>query len=568
MTKKIVALLMALVLVFAMTACSTTETPAESPAATDGGSEPAATDEGTAGETPAASGDVYTLTYYMYGMQDNAVRESVQEAINAHIEPLIGANINFVVVSAGDWNARAITALQAGEKIDIFFTADWQGYVNEVTRNLLLPLNDDNGAYGNLFEQYGQGILETLNPAFITGTQINGVNYAVPTNKELCVPMGYIVNMDAANEVGLTDPTTQITCLEDFEPYLAAYKELHPEQYGYLNDGGWGDEPWVANQVNGLTGNLIAQKYDPDENGVFDETWYSVWETEENRAHVDLMYKWFQAGYIHPDSPLSTFDVNTSAPFAAGSLSTYATTDTFNAGNFLVIPQPLKGNNIKGQELVNASGNPDLEVNEIYGQGKYVVTTHSGGSMLAIPVTSQDPVKAMQYINLMHTDTELLDMMLYGVQGVQWEFAEDGRVELLDPSWYGVHGGAWTMGNTAIQDVTTDEDPEKNQKLQNYSADAIPHVGLGFRYIIPTELENQLAAVVNVQDAMNRSLLTGAVDTATTLDQYVADLKAAGLDDLKADIERQYAEWKAATGATTETAAAEATAAPEESAAA
>ena len=134
------------------------------------------------------------------------------------------------------------------------------------------------------------------------------------------------------------------------------------------------------------------------------------------------------------------------------------------------------------------------------------------------------------------------------------------------------------MGNTAIQDVTTDEDPEKNQKLQEYSADAIPHVALGFRYIVPTELENQLAAVVNVQDAMNRSLLTGAVDPATTLDQYVADLKAAGLDDLKADIERQYAEWKAATGATTETpaestaaeetAAAEATAAPEESAAA
>ena len=529
MTKKIVALLMALVLVFAMTACSTTETPAESPAATDGGSEPAATDDGAAEEAPAASGDVYTLTYYMYGMQDNAVRESVQEAINAHVEPLIGANINFVVVSAGDWNARAVTALQAGEKIDIFFTADWQGYVNEVTRNLLLPLNDDNGANGNLLEQYGQGILETLNPAFITGTQINGVNYAVPTNKELCVPMGFIVNMDAANEVGLTDPATQITCLEDFEPYLAAYKELHPEQYGYLNDGGWGDEPWVANQVNGLTGNLIAQKYDPDENGVFDETWYSVWETEENRNHVNTMYKWFQAGYIHPDSPLSTFDVNTSAPFAAG--------------EWLFISAPLKGENIKAQEMMITSGNLDLNLQEVYMQGKVMITTHAGGSMLAIPQTSENPVKAMQYINLMHTDTELLDMMLYGVPETMWTFAEDGRVEILDSQWYSAHGGAWTMGNTVIQDVTTIEDPEKNKLLQEYSEDAIPHPTLGFRYVCPTELESQWAAVNNVQDANNRALLTGAVDPAT-IPSYVEQLNAAGLQDIKADIEAQYAEWK------------------------
>ena len=524
MTKKIVALLMALVLVFAMTACSTTETPAESPAATDGGSEPAATDDGAA-EAPAASGDVYTLTYYMYGMQDNAVREAVQEAINAHIEPLIGANINFVVVSAGDWNARAVTALQAGEKIDIFFTADWQGYVNEVTRNLLLPLNDDNGANGNLLEQYGQGILETLNPAFITGTQFDGVNYAVPTNKELCVPMGWVYNVKAAEEVGM-DPST-ITCTADFEPYLAAYKELYPTQYPYLTDGSWGDEPWVPGAVSNLNGGLISMLQECDENGNFDETWYSVWETDWNREHAELMYKWMQAGYIDPDS----------------SLSTYATTDTFNAGNFLVIPQPLKGNNIKGQELVNASGNPDLEVNEIYGQGKYVVTTHSGGSMLAIPVTSQDPVKAMQYINLMHTDTELLDMMLYGVPETMWTFAEDGRVEILDPQWYSAHGGAWTMGNTVIQDVTTIEDPEKNKLLQEYSEDAIPHPTLGFRYVCPTELESQWAAVNNVQDANNRALLTGAVDPAT-IPSYVEQLNAAGLQDIKADIEAQYAEWK------------------------
>ena len=530
MLKKIVALLMALILVFAMTACAKTEAPAtKDPEPTKAAEETQGAEESTEpSEEP--TGEVVTLKYYEIGNNDVNTREAVQDAINAYVEPLINANVEFQIISWGDWDNKALTALQSGEEIDIFFTADWKSYVRSVTQKLFTPLNDDNGEHGNLLEKYGQGILNSINPAFITGTQINGVNYAVPTNKELCVPMGYIVNMDAADEVGL-DPTT-IKTLEDFEPYLAKYKELHPELYGYLNDGGWGDEPWVPNEVNGLTGNLIAQKFDPDENGNFDETWYSVWETEEDKKHVETMYKWFQAGYIHPDSPLSTFDVGSSAPFAAG--------------EWLFISAPLKGDGIKANELVVASGNLNLRTQEIYCQGKVCVTTHAGGSMLAIPVASENPVKAMKYINLMHTDSNLLDMMLFGVPETMWHFADDGRVELDDTSWYGAHGAPWTLGNTAIQHVTTNEDPEKNKRLQEYSKDAIMHPSLGFRYVVPTELEAQWASVNNVQDAMNRSLLTGAVDPATALPQYISDLKAAGLDEIKADVEKQYNEWKAA----------------------
>ena len=265
-----------------------------------------------------------------------------------------------------------------------------------------------------------------------------------------------------------------------------------------------------------------------DANGNFDETWVEVWGSPENKAHCETMYKWMQAGYIHPDAPLSTF----------------AAVDVFNTGDFLVYPQPLKGDNIKGQELINASGNKNLKVDEIYGQGKYIITTHSGGSMLAIPVSSENPVTAMKYINLMHTDSDLLDIMLFGVPETMWKFADDGRVDLIDPSWNGAHGGAWTMGNTAIQHVTTNEDPDKNQKLQDYSKDATPHPTLGFRYVCPPELESQWAALNNVQESMNRSLLTGGTNP-DQIPQYLADQKAAGLDDVLADVERQYNEWKA-----------------------
>ena len=43
---------------------------------------------------------------------------------------------------------------------------------------------------------------------------------------------------------------------------------------------------------------------------------------------------------------------------------------------------------------------------------------------------------------------------------------------------------------------------------------------------------------------MNRSLLTGGTNP-DQIPQYLADQKAAGLDDVLADVERQYNEWKA-----------------------
>ena len=468
-----------------------------------------------------------TLKYYLIGNQDNRVRTQVQQVVSDYVQPLIGARVEFVLVSWGDWDAKALTALQAGEHVDIFFTADWKSYARSVLQGAFTPLNDDAGDHGNLLEEYGQDILSGLNPAFIEGTKINGLNYAVPTNKELCVPQGYLINAAAAQEVGLD--AQSIRTAWDLEPYLAQYKELYPSRYGYLTDKRWSDEPWADSFTAGLNYNLLSMKLAPEADGTYDETIYSIWETEENRAFAQLMYRYAQAGYIDPDASLAQYDV----------------LSAFNAGHFLSYTAPLKGDGIKAQEMANASGNPDLRLIEVYTQPKVVTTTHTGGSMLAIPTTSLHPVEAMKFINLMHADTHLLDLMVYGVPETMWTFAEDGRVELIDSSWYSAHGGAWTMGNTALQHVTTQEDPDKNSRLQAYSQDAQHHASLGFRYLCPPELESQMAALNNVAESYYNALLTGGLNPDTALPEFISRLKAAGIDALRQDVQRQYDQWKA-----------------------
>jgi putative aldouronate transport system substrate-binding protein len=486
------------------------------------------------GEAAADSptGEVVTLDYYWIGNGDTDQREAVEAAINEYVEPLIGVNVVFHIIGWGEWDTKAITALQAGEKIDIFFTADWRNYMQLATQGLFYPLNDNDGEYGNLLEQYGPDIIAGLNPAFITGTQIDGVNYAVPTNKELTVPEGFIYNVTLAEEIGFTEEeAANIKSLRDLEPWLEKAKAARPDEYPYLTDGSGGFQPWVPGFAAGISSNLISMKYDPDAAGNFDETIVSIMETDWAQEHTAIMREWYTKGWIHPDAGLTTFN----------------TTEIRNAGKFFIESQPLKGNNIKAQELINASGNPDLVLKEIYSQSKVNITTHSGGSMLAIPVVSEHPVEAMKFINLMHSDSKLLNMMLFGVEGTHWEFAEDGRVNILDNAWYGAHGGAWTLGNTMLQAVSTNEDPNKNMMLIEYSNDSVDHPSLGFRFRTDP-VAAELTAIAAVADGVHRALLTGYVDPAVELPAYIEALKAAGLDTVKAEVEKQYAEWKATQG--------------------
>lgn len=514
MFKKALSVLLIVSLLLVVAGC----TGAGSPAASTGGD-----------NSGAAVGDVVTLDYYWIGNGDTDQRDAVEAAINEYVGPLIGVNVVFHIIGWGDWDTKAITGLQAGEKVDIFFTADWRNYMQLASQGLFLPLNDDAGEFGNLLEDNGQDILAGLNPAFVTGTQIDGVNYAVPTNKELTVPEGFVYNLALAEEIGFTEEDAAgITSLRDLAPWLEAAKAARPDEYPYLTDGAIGFHPWVPGFASGVPNNLISMEFEPLADGSFNEAIVSIMETGWATDYTGLMREWYENGWIHPDAGLTTFSAD----------------ELRNAGKFFIQPMPLKGSNIKAQELINASGNNDLRMGEIYTQSKVNITTHSGGSMLAIPAVSEHPVEAMKFINLMHSDSKLLNMMLFGVEGQHWTLADDGRVNITNAAWYGAHGGAWTLGNTLLQAVSTNEDPNKNRMLIEYSNDSVDHASLGFRF--RTEpVAAELTAIAAVSDGLHRALMTGYVDPETELPAYIDALKAAGLDAVHAEVERQYEEWKA-----------------------
>jgi putative aldouronate transport system substrate-binding protein len=138
-------------------------------------------------------------------------------------------------------------------------------------------------------------------------------------------------------------------------------------------------------------------------------------------------------------------------------------------------------------------------------------------------------------------------MCLYGVEGTHWKLDPDGRVNVTNSGWIGAHPGAWVWGDITLQKVSNKEDPQKNQLLIDYSKDALPHPSLGFRFK-PDPVTAEITAIQAVVDGMQRSLLSGNVDPKVEYPKYMQALKDAGLDKVKAEVEKQYQEWKSKKG--------------------
>lgn len=535
MKKSIIFLALFMAIVFAFTACSggkqpaqesdqeTTTPPAES-------EEPAGDDEEEpAAEVPDASDlEPYEIVYYMYSTKASDQDKVIEEAINEIIQPKFNATIDFVMISGGDWNEKAKVALNSGEKIDIFWTPEWMGYMDNITAGVLLPLNDPDGPWGDLISTYAPQTKEDLGD-FIEANIVDGYLYGVATNKELCVPGGLIWNETLTEKYNID--VTKVMTVEDLEPILYEFKnteEYAQGIYPLLSTGGWSAfDPFIQ----GFMADMSSITMYIGEPGARDGVPVNQW-TEDHpmagRNRREIMAKWNKDGLMHPDSHLSSF----------------SNIDYLNNGAFLVSTDfVLKGGQVKAKELMAQSGNPELRLVEHQTSASVNVTVHAGGSMLGIPITSEDPPRAMMYINEMHQNEELLNIMAWGIEGVHYDLNDDGFV-IPKPAngWSDSHGGMWTLGNQFKQKLSANEDPQKYEQMLALTAEAWAHESLGFRFK-RDNVAAEFTSIGAVTSEWERSLNCGV--RVDEYDTFLKALEEAGIDKVLEEARSQYAAWKA-----------------------
>lgn len=140
-----------------------------------------------------------------------------------------------------------------------------------------------------MFDQYAPKTKTLLGDDFLKGSQIEGINYAIPANKEKAHQWGFIIRKDLIERYDLA--LESISKLEDLEPMLEVIKNNEADVYPLeaLN----GESPFKLLDFD----RIGDDKYpgvvwnDSKDMKVFNE-----FEAPETVAYFKTMYDFYQKG--------------------------------------------------------------------------------------------------------------------------------------------------------------------------------------------------------------------------------------------------------------------------------
>ena len=245
----------------------------------------------------AAADDLPTITIMFHGSNvsdDSAVLEKVNE----YIADKVGAKLEVIWGTWGDFDEKAVNALTSGDKdVDIVFTCSWSSdeYNSYAKKGYFLKLDD-------LIEQYGADLKAAIPESLMQAATIEGAEgkgiYAVNGFKDTATQNTWDVNVTLLNELGYTVDDLKAKGFFGWDEIFAKAKEVKGDSfYPFLV------EPMVAERmvtnsiiVAGDAGstNLLSLYLNPDDvsaEGPYGNKLLNKFATPEYKAFVEKMHE-------------------------------------------------------------------------------------------------------------------------------------------------------------------------------------------------------------------------------------------------------------------------------------
>lgn len=465
---------------------------------TNGGS---STDSAAGNNT--SEGTVH-LTYYMVGSEtpDN---DKVWEKVSELTKEKINATVEMNVIDWGDYGSKLQLMVASQEDVDIFFTANWLPTVDYITmsyKNALYPLND-------LLPTAAPDLQAFIPESLWAGASVNGIIYGVPTYKEIAVQQAVGISTEIYERYNWD--LSGVKTLADISPFLADLKNDPEIDVAYAHNG---SSYMLIDNIYPLSGSLPGAVRAEDPTKVINQ-----YETQEFKEYFELMFDWYSKGYM----PTMGEEEN----------KMYAL-EQQRCGFYGMACQPT----IQNQMETNF-GYPFTIVPITQ---KYVGSESAIGAINVLTANCKDPVKALQFLELVNLDQEVKDLVTYGIEGEHYTRNADGTVTLPESLMY--YQESYMTGSIFTQSLLATEDPNKIENYKKFNEGAVDSPLLGFNFV-PDQVAAEIAACSDAAAEYLTQMESGYIDPAENLPKLIAALKVAGSDAILAEMQAQYDEFLA-----------------------
>lgn len=511
--KKVVSSLLACAMLVSLTACGGN---GGSSTSQGGSSSTSNVDASGTGEEGGSSGEVYTVRFQYPTMNTAPSEEAtvqVEEAINQYLlDNGYNLALDLVITDLSQYLTNIPLALSSGEEMDIVQVMDLQTFTNN---GYLAPLQD-------YLDDELAGINELEGDDLICGTVGENL-YAIPVHKGWVLTEKFVYNTSFVEGIDY-----DMSTVTDFESLLPLFEELHAAYPDVL----------VMPDAQCLT-NVFPNMYDTCIFGTCfatvgdDPTLVNYFETKAFEDICNYAYQFRQNGWVSPE----------------GSTATLTSGDVLSSGGAVgyILGHGNTKESVASTYQAMSSAGETMDAVELGILTDMTTMTLNYG----VSYTSENPAAAAQMLDLMWTDEYIINALIYGLEGVSWEWNDEHTAlrypEGMDASnvpyttqlMCGLFGNQFMM--YPFEGVTTEEDldyMEENLEQAFYS----PLYGFTPN---AANVATQLAAVTNVYNQYYNALVYGDLDPAVALPQFLDALDAAGINDILAEYQAQAEAWLA-----------------------
>ncbi|RGT74994.1 DUF3502 domain-containing protein [Ruminococcus sp. AF18-22] len=448
--------------------------------------------------------------------------EAIEEELNKILREEAQAEVDLVGVEFGNWATQLNLMLTGGgeDSLDLFNSFWYTSVSNLVANGQAMALDDlieSDGA--EIKELFADGMEE-----YYDCGKIDGKQYGIPCMYSYCTENLYLVKAEDAQAAGVEVKPDTAVGIDEFSDTLLKLKETNPDSY-YVP--GSTEAYWIPKSIDYLGDtNYLGVLTNPTESTTVE----NFYESEYFLNWLDHVKEWKEAGVISPD-PLS----NNNATLV-------------NLLMGVVNGTPGYGWDTEITTEINAATN-NLELEGIQVTDALSTTSDATTYMWHISSFCEEPEAAMRILKVLYTNPEASQLVANGVEGLDYELDENGQMvypegksSMSDLGWAASSMAYWPNVMLCKTWAWEPEDIYDQMLEKNKTCDK--SLALGFSFD-STKVADQMTACANVVAQYYTPLMYGEVDIDSTLPQFQADLKTAGIDDIIAEKQAQLDAWLA-----------------------